>query len=72
MDVERASDLYAEGWTLRQIGGELGVPWTAVSQQLRGAGVTMRRGGPSVGYAAKTADNGGSAADLRPANGSGS
>ena len=46
------------GWTLfvrptctarvgvRQIGAELGVPWTAVSHQLRRAGVTMRRGGP--------------------------
>jgi hypothetical protein len=34
------------GWSLRQIGAELGVPWTAVGHQLRGAGVTMRRGGP--------------------------
>ena len=35
VDVNRAADLYAQGWTLRQIGAELGVPWTAVGQQLR-------------------------------------
>jgi hypothetical protein len=46
VDVKRAADLYAQGRTLRQIGTELGVPWTAVGQQLRRAGVTMRRGGP--------------------------
>jgi predicted DNA-binding transcriptional regulator AlpA len=46
VDVKRASDLYAQGRTLRQIGAELGVPWTAVGHQLRQAGVTMRRGGP--------------------------
>jgi DNA-directed RNA polymerase specialized sigma24 family protein len=38
--------LYAQGWTLRQIGAELGVSRTTVSEQLRQAGVTMRRGGP--------------------------
>jgi hypothetical protein len=26
VDVERAADLYAQGWTLRQIGAELDVP----------------------------------------------
>jgi hypothetical protein len=36
----------ARGRGLRQISAELGVPWTAVSHQLRRAGVTMRRGGP--------------------------
>ena len=46
MDVERAADLYAQGWTLRQIGAELGVHWSTVSDQLHSAGVTMRRGGP--------------------------
>ena len=46
MDVKRAADLYAQGWTLRQIGAELGVTATTVSHQLRRAGVTMRRGGP--------------------------
>jgi hypothetical protein len=46
VDVKRATDLYAEGWTLRQIGAELGITATTVSQQLRGAGVTMRRGAP--------------------------
>ena len=25
VDVKRAADLYAQGWTLRQIGAELGV-----------------------------------------------
>jgi hypothetical protein len=48
VDAKRAADLYAQGLTLRQIGAELGVPWTAVSQQLRRAGVTMRRSGPSA------------------------
>jgi hypothetical protein len=46
VDVDRAADLYAEGWALRQIGAELGVSRTTVSVQLRQAGVTMRRGGP--------------------------
>jgi AraC-like DNA-binding protein len=46
VDVKRASDLYAQGWTLRQIGAELGVSRSTVSEQLRQAGVTMRRGGP--------------------------
>ena len=45
MDVKRAANLYAHGRSLRQIGAELGVPWTAVGHQLRQAGVTMRRGG---------------------------
>jgi hypothetical protein len=44
VDVKRAADLYAHGWTLRQIGAELGVSRTAVSEQLRQAGVAMRRG----------------------------
>ena len=48
MDVKRASNLYAQGWTLRQIGAELGVTATTVGDQLRSAGVTMRRGGPSA------------------------
>jgi hypothetical protein len=46
VDVKRAADLYAQGRSLRQIGAELGVPWTAVGHQLRRAGVTMRRGAP--------------------------
>jgi hypothetical protein len=33
VDVKRATDLYAQGWTLRQIGAELGVHWSTVSQQ---------------------------------------
>jgi lambda repressor-like predicted transcriptional regulator len=45
VDIERAADLYAQGWTLRQVGAELGVSQTTVSEQLRRAGVTMRRGG---------------------------
>jgi hypothetical protein len=47
VDVKRAADLYAQGRTLRQIGAELGVPWTAVGYQLRRAGVAMRRGAPA-------------------------
>jgi transposase-like protein len=46
VDVKRAADLYAQGRSLRQIGAELGVAAATVSQQLRRAGVTMRRGGP--------------------------
>jgi DNA-binding CsgD family transcriptional regulator len=45
VDVKRASDLYGQGQTLRQIGAELGLTTTTVSQQLKSAGVTMRRGG---------------------------
>jgi hypothetical protein len=37
VDVERAADLYAQGFNLRQISAELGVPWTAVGHQLRRA-----------------------------------
>ena len=47
MDIERAADMYAQGWTLRQIGAELGVTATTVSHHLRRAGVTMRRGAPA-------------------------
>jgi Sigma-70, region 4/Helix-turn-helix domain len=48
VDVNRATDLYAQGRTLRQIGAELGVTATTVSHHLRRAGVTMRRGGASA------------------------
>jgi hypothetical protein len=48
VNVERAADLYTQGWTLRQIGTELGVSRTTVSEQLRGVGVTMRRAGASA------------------------
>ena len=40
-----AADLYAQGWTLPQIGTELGVHWSTVSQQLQCAGITMRSHG---------------------------
>ena len=53
VDVERAADLYAQGWTLRQIGTELGLSSTTVSDQLRRAGVTMRRASPHA-YSAST------------------
>jgi len=46
VDVKRAADLYAQGRSLRQIGAELDVSRTTVSEQLRQASVTMRRGGP--------------------------
>jgi hypothetical protein len=42
VDVERAAELYSQGWSLRKIGAELGVKWTSVSQQLLRAGVIMR------------------------------
>jgi hypothetical protein len=42
VDLKRAADLYAQGRTLRQIGAELGVHWSTVSQQLQSAGITMR------------------------------
>jgi hypothetical protein len=47
VDLKRAADLYAQGWTLREIGDEQGVSSTTVSDQLRRAGVTMRRGAPA-------------------------
>jgi hypothetical protein len=46
VDVDRTADLYTQGWTLRQIAAELGLTETTVSDQLRRAGVTMRRGAP--------------------------
>jgi hypothetical protein len=42
VDVERAAELYAQGWTLSQIGAELGVQSNIVHDHLRRAGVTMR------------------------------
>jgi hypothetical protein len=45
VDVRRAGDLYAQGWTVRKIGAELGLSSTTVSDQLRRSGVTMRRSG---------------------------
>jgi hypothetical protein len=45
VDVERAAELYAEGWTLSQIGAELGVRSNVVHDHLRRAGVTMRPAG---------------------------
>jgi len=46
VDVKRAADLYAQGRSLREIGAELGVHWSTVSEQLQRAGFPMRRGGP--------------------------
>ena len=34
VEVKRAADLYAQGRTLRQIGAELGVHWTAMVEDL--------------------------------------
>jgi transcriptional regulator with XRE-family HTH domain len=45
VDVKRAADLYAQGWTLRQIAAQLGVHRATVSERLHQAGVT-RRGAP--------------------------
>jgi hypothetical protein len=47
VDVQRAADFYARGRTLRQIGAELGISSTTVSEHLRRAGVAVLRGGPS-------------------------
>jgi Helix-turn-helix domain len=58
VDVKRAADLYAHGWSLRQIGAELGVSRTTVSEKLRRAGVTMRRSGlmaPCASFRARKA-----------------
>jgi hypothetical protein len=48
VDVQRAADLYSRGWTLRQIGAELGIHSSTVSQQLRSAGIAMRSAGPAA------------------------
>jgi hypothetical protein len=32
---------YAHGWTLRQIGAELGIPWSTVSDQLQRVGIII-------------------------------
>jgi hypothetical protein len=47
VDLTRAADLYVRGRSLRQIGAELGVYWSTVSQQLRQTGIRMRRGAPA-------------------------
>jgi hypothetical protein len=43
----RAADLYSQGWNLRQTGAESGLTETTVSDQLRRAGITIRRGAPA-------------------------
>src|SRR5215212_2296007 len=48
VDVQCAADLYTQGWTLRQIGAELGVHWSTVSQQLQNAGIPTRSAGPAA------------------------
>jgi hypothetical protein len=48
VDVERAAELYAQGWTLSQIGAELGVRSNVVHDHLRRAGVTMRPVGAPI------------------------
>jgi DNA-binding NarL/FixJ family response regulator len=40
-------ELYTQGWTLRQIGAELSLSEATVSDQLRRAEVTVRRGAPA-------------------------
>jgi transcriptional regulator with XRE-family HTH domain len=45
--------LYAQGWTLRQIGAELRVHVATVREQLHSVGVSMRRTGPPA-HAAST------------------
>jgi hypothetical protein len=41
VDAKRAANLDAKGRTLREIGAELGISSTTVSDQLRRAGVTV-------------------------------
>jgi hypothetical protein len=48
VDVERAAQLCAQGWTLSQIGAELGVRWNVVHDHLRRAGVSMRPVGAPI------------------------
>src|SRR3954447_24942089 len=52
-----AGELYAEGRTLRQIGAQLDVHWSAVSQQLQRAGVAVRSGGPPGPFHLHTTDS---------------
>jgi hypothetical protein len=40
--------LYVQGRTLRQIGAELGVHWSTVSEQLQKVGITIRSSGPAA------------------------
>jgi hypothetical protein len=60
VDVQRAADFYARGWTLSQIGDELGIHWSTVSQQLQQVGVTMRTGGASRSSSLYRTDRGAS------------
>jgi len=41
-DIAQAAQLYADGWSLTQIGERLGVTATTVHRRLRERGVTMR------------------------------
>ena len=52
-DVDRGVRLYQDGWTLREIGAELGIAWPTVRTQLKRAGVTMRGTGMQ-GFAVST------------------
>jgi hypothetical protein len=61
VDVKRATDFYALGWTLRQIGAELGLTETTLSDHLLESGRVRRADGPS------TVDP---TSDLRPARSS--
>ncbi len=44
-DVERAGELYAQGWTLVQVAVKLGVSKKWIRKQLVESGVAIRRGG---------------------------
>lgn len=41
-DIDRAAQLYEDGWSLARIGERLGVTATTVHRRLRGRGVQMR------------------------------
>lgn len=44
-EIERASELYREGFTLRAVGSELGVDYRVIRRGLLAAGVRIRRAG---------------------------
>ena len=46
VNLERAIELYAQGWTTRQIGAELGRDHSRIARWLRRAGVQMRPPAP--------------------------
>ena len=48
-EVERAVDLYADGWSLQRIGEQLGFDAETIRTHLKRRGVALRPGGRSSG-----------------------